>query len=43
MLHTSRADAMPLALLEATACGVPVIAIGAGGVPELVETGRPAY
>jgi glycosyltransferase involved in cell wall biosynthesis len=40
MLHTSRADAMPLALLEAMACGVPVVAIGVGGVPELVETGE---
>jgi glycosyltransferase involved in cell wall biosynthesis len=40
MLHTSRADAMPLALLEAMASGVPVIAIGEGGVPELVETGE---
>ncbi len=40
MLHTSRADAMPLALLEAMACGVPVIAIGVGGVPEIVETGE---
>lgn len=40
MLHTSRADAMPLALLEAMACGVPVIAIGVGGVPELVEAGE---
>lgn len=40
MLHTSRADAMPLALLEAMACGVPVIAISVGGVPELVEAGE---
>lgn len=40
MLHTSRADAMPLVLLEAMACGVPVIAIGVGGVPELVVTGE---
>jgi glycosyltransferase involved in cell wall biosynthesis len=37
MLHTSRADAMPLALLEAMASGVPVVAIGVGGVPELIE------
>lgn len=40
MLHVSRADAMPLAILEAMACGVPVIAVGVGGVPELVEAGE---
>jgi glycosyltransferase involved in cell wall biosynthesis len=40
MLHTSRADAMPLAILEAMASGVPVVAIGVGGVPELIETGE---
>ncbi|MFA6154214.1 glycosyltransferase family 4 protein [Mesorhizobium sp.] len=40
MLHTSRADAMPLAILEAMASGVPVVAIGVGGVPELIEAGE---
>ncbi|AZO55654.1 glycosyltransferase family 1 protein [Mesorhizobium sp. M8A.F.Ca.ET.057.01.1.1] len=40
MLHTSRADAMPLAILEAMASGVPVVAIGVGGVPEIIETGE---
>lgn len=40
MLHTSRADAMPLVILEAMACGIPIIAIGVGGVPELIEAGE---
>lgn len=38
LLHTSRADAMPLTILEAMASGVPVVAIGVGGVPEIVAT-----
>ena len=40
LLHTSRADAMPLTILEAMASGVPVVAIGVGGVPEIVATGE---
>lgn len=40
MLHTSRSDAMPLAVLEAMASGIPVVAIGVGGVPEIIETGE---
>jgi glycosyltransferase involved in cell wall biosynthesis len=40
MLHTSRADAMPLVILEGLACGVPIVAIGVGGIPELIETGE---
>ena len=39
MLQTSRSEAMPLALLEAMASGVPIVAIGVGGVAELVEVG----
>jgi glycosyltransferase involved in cell wall biosynthesis len=40
LLHTSRSDAMPLTVLEAMACGVPIVAIGVGGVPEIIETGE---
>lgn len=40
LLHTSRTDAMPLTILEAMASGVPVVAIGVGGVPEIVATGE---
>jgi glycosyltransferase involved in cell wall biosynthesis len=36
---TSRSEGMPLALLEAMAAGVPVVATRVGAVPELVEDG----
>lgn len=43
LLHTSRSDAMPLVILEAMACGVPTVAIGVGGIPELLETGETGF
>lgn len=39
MIQTSRSEAMPLALLEAMASGVPVVALSVGGVAEIVECG----
>ena len=39
LVQTSRSEAMPLALLEGMASGVPVVAIAVGGVAELVESG----
>ena len=42
-LLSSRSEGMPVALIEAAAAGVPVVATPVGGVPELVvngETGR---
>jgi glycosyltransferase involved in cell wall biosynthesis len=36
---TSSSEGMPVALMEAAACGVPVVATAVGGVPELVEHG----
>ena len=39
LVQTSRSEAMPLALLEAMASGIPVVAIAVGGVAELVAGG----
>ncbi|KQV25483.1 glycosyltransferase [Yonghaparkia sp. Root332] len=39
-LHEGRREAAGLVLLEAQACGVPVIAYRSGGAPEMLEDGR---
>ena len=40
VVHPSRVDAFPTALLEAMAAGVPVVATAVGGIPEIVEPRR---
>ena len=37
LLYPSIADNCPLVILEAQACGLPVVAFNTGGIPELVE------
>jgi len=37
LVHTSRSDGTSLVLLEAMACGCPVVALDVGGVREVVE------
>ena len=43
VLNPSRADNTPNSILEALACGVPVVSTNVGGVPFLVEHGRTAW
>src|SRR5262249_19545614 len=36
---TSENEGMPVSLMEAAACGVPVVTTAVGGIPELVQDG----
>jgi len=36
-LHASKADTFPNTILEALACGIPVVATGVGGIPEQIK------
>jgi len=37
VIHTSLIESLPLVLFEANACGVPVFAFPAGGIPEVLS------
>jgi len=42
-LHAAKEDNFPNAVLEAMACGIPVVATSTGGIPEQIDDGRTGF
>lgn len=43
MLHATRVDNFPVVILEALACGAPVVATAVGGIPEQITPGATGF